>query len=175
MALNYLSGLGTSIDDQMLNQFEVVFSAIPNDTSGIAMTDVTLRMDRSIDIPEVKVATYEIEYRGVKLPMIASKEDFDKTFSLNFRVDENWQIFNALNNWYTSSFNESTGAGSAFANTKCNVIFNAYKAGNTVAKTINFENVRIKSIKVETFDHSSGDPSRVECNFIYTWSDLGVL
>ena len=175
MALNYLSSLSVA-DDQMANQFDVVFNGTfptTGDTSEKSTaTELKLRMDRSIDIPEVKVATYDIEYRGMKMPMLSQKEDFDKTVSLNFRLDENWKVFNTLQSWYTKAFDPTTGVRGNYADTNITMTVNAY-SGTTVKKTFTFENVRIKSLKLETFDHGSSDPSRVECSFLYTYSNLG--
>jgi hypothetical protein len=48
-------------------------------------------------------------------------------------------------------------------------------ATEITADTITFNQVRIKSLKLETFDHGSTDPSRVECSFIYSYSDFGQV
>lgn len=172
MALNYLTNLSVA-DDQMANQFEVVFSGlIGTAVAGADTTNLKIRMDRSIDIPEAKAATYDIEYRGMKMPMMSLKEDFDKSFTLNFRLDENWAIYQALRNWYKTAFDFGTGIRGSMSSYSVSATVNAY-LGTTIKKTITFENVRIKSMKLETFDHTSSDPSRVECSFIYTYSNVG--
>jgi hypothetical protein len=175
MALNYLASLSVA-DDQMANQFDVVFSGLPvasgDGSAKATTTELKLRMDKSIDIPEVKAATYDIEYRGMKMPMVAQKEDFDKTITLNFRLDENWKVFNALQSWYLKAFDPNTGIRGNFADYSVSLSFNAYR-GNTSKQIITFENIRIKSLKLETFDHGSTDPSRVECSFLYTYSNFG--
>lgn len=172
MASKYLASL-TTLDDQMANQFTFAFSSIPGTSvNGGGTSDLTIRMDRSIDIPEVKVAMYEIEYKGMKMPMIAQKEDFDKTFSLNFRLDENWAVYKGLQNWYDKAFNPGTGVRGSIGDYSVSGTLSAF-AGGTVKKTITFDRLRIKSIKLESFDHGSGDPSRVECNFLYTYTTFG--
>lgn len=173
MALNYLSSLSVA-DDQMANQFDVVFSSVPvlagDGSTKASATDLKVRMDRSIDIPEVKVATYDLEYRGMKMPMISQKEDYDKSITLNFRLDDNWRVYNALQSWYSAAFNPNTGVRGSFSSYSTTMTVTAYGG---ITKTFTFENVRIKSLKLETFDHTSTDPSRVECSFIYTYSNVG--
>jgi hypothetical protein len=175
MALNYLSSLSVA-DDQMANQFEVEFSSVPvysgDASTKASTTELKFRMDRSIDIPETKVATYDIEYRGMKSPMISQKEDFDKSVTLNFRLDENWKIYNALQSWYKTAFDPNSGIRGGVSDYSVTMTFKAY-AGSFLKKTITFNQVRIKSLKLETFDHGSSDPSRVECAFIYSYSTFG--
>lgn len=166
MAISYTEGLA---DDQMANQFEVLFvSAIPG---GGDSNLLKLRMDRSFDIPERTMATYEIEYQGVKIPKLASKEDTDKTFTLNFRLDGNWAVYDALNNWFKTGFNEDNGSSANESQTRISMIFNAYGVGRSLKYTMTFNYVRIKSIKLEAFDMTSSEPSRCECSFIYATVD----
>jgi hypothetical protein len=165
MAINYTAGLS---DDQMLNQFEVVFTTIP----GGGNTELLkLRMDRSFDIPERTMATYDIEYQGIKIPKLSAKEDTDKTFTLNFRLDANWEVYDALNTWFKTGLNEDNGAGGTEATNRTTVVFNAYGTGRTIKYSMTFNGVRIKSIKLESFDMTSSEPSRVECSFIYATVD----
>jgi len=162
MAISYTEGLA---DDQMANQFEVLFvGVIPG---GGNSNLLKLRMDRSFDIPERTMATYEIEYQGIKIPKIASKEDTDKTFTLNFRLDGNWAVYDALNNWFKTAFNEDNGSSSTESQTRISMIFNAYGVGRSLKYNMTFNHVRIKSIKLEAFDMTSSEPSRCECSFIY--------
>lgn len=162
MAISYTEGLA---DDQMANQFEVLFvGTIPG---GGDSNLLKLRMDRSFDIPERTMATYEIEYQGIKIPKIASKEDTDKTFTLNFRLDGNWKVYDSLNKWFKSNFNEDTGASNTEAQSRISMIFNAYGTSRSLKYSMTFNSVKIKSIKLEAFDMTSSEPSRCECSFIY--------
>jgi hypothetical protein len=165
MAISYTAGLS---DDQMANQFEVVFTTIPG---GGDTNLLKLRMDRSMDIPERTMATYEIEYQGVKIPKLSAKEDTDKTFTLNFRLDGNWAVYNALNGWFKTGLNENNGSAGTEASNRTTVVFNAYGTGRAIKYSMTFNGVRIKSIKLETFDMTSAEPSRVECSFIYASVD----
>jgi len=166
MAITYTEGLA---DDQMANQFEVVFiGALPG---GGDTNLLKLRMDRAFDIPERSMATYDVEYQGIKIPKLSSKEETDKTFTLNFRLDNNWLIYKALNNWFKNGLNENTGAGGTEASNRISMIFNAYGTGRTVKYTMTFNSVRIKTIKLESFDMTSSEPSRCECSFIYASVD----
>jgi len=162
MAISYVEGLA---DDQMANQFEVLFvGTIPG---GGDSNLLKLRMDRSFDIPERAMATYDVEYQGIKIPKLSSKEETDKTFTLNFRLDGNWKVYDSLNRWFKTGFNENNGANGTESASRISMIFNAYGTGRTLKYTMTFNYVRIKSIKLEAFDMTSSEPSRCECSFIY--------
>jgi hypothetical protein len=165
MAISYTAGLS---DDQMANQFEVVFLTIPGGGNSELLK---LRMDRSLDIPERTMATYDVEYQGIKIPKLSAKEDTDKTFTLNFRLDANWAVYDALNKWFKNGLNEDNGSAGTEATNRTTVVFNAYGTGRTIKYSMTFNGVRIKSIKLEAFDMTSSEPSRVECSFIYASVD----
>ena len=152
-------------DDAMSNQFDILFTdGIPGGGDGNLLR---LRMDKQLDIPERSVEEYTIQYQGIKIPKTSLQEETAKEFVLNFRLDGNWQVYRALNNWYKLVFNESNGSGGTEASTRVSMIFNSYGAQKQLIFSMRLNGVKIKKIKLETFDMGSAEPARVEATFIY--------
>lgn len=152
-------------DDAMANQFNILFPAgIPGGGDGRLLT---LRMDKALDIPERSVEEYTIEYQGIKIPKTSLKEETTKEITLNFRLDGNWQVYRALNNWFKLVFSEFNGSGGSEADTRVPLIFNHFGAQKQLIFSMRLNGLKIKKIKLETFDMGSPEPSRVEAVFIY--------
>lgn len=160
--IEYIESLN---DDTLANQFNILFpEGIPGGGDGRLLT---LRMDKALDIPERSVEEYNIQYQGIKVPKTSLQEETTKEITLNFRLDGNWQVYRALNNWYKLVFNESNGSGGSEASTRVPMLFNSFGAQKQLIFSMRFNGVKIKKIKLETFDMSSAEPARVEAVLIY--------
>lgn len=166
MSLSYLDKLARvgAVDDQMSNQFEIYFLGTPV----INIEEMSLRMDRSIDIPKRSVVKSEINYQGVKIPKLTSNEETDKTITLNFRLDQNWMVYNTLNIWFGKTHNHFNGSMKKTDDRTVTLVFRAFKNNNETSRLFLFKNLQIMSIKLSEFDHTSNEPIRVECEFIYS-------
>lgn len=163
--LQYMEGLA---DDALTDQFGIIF---PNGVPGGGNSELLrLRMDMSFDEPEKTLASYEVNFEGVKIPKLGSEET-DKTFNLSFRVDNNRKVYKALKDWWYLCFNPMTGAVGPEATTRTTMILVAYGPPNKSIKyQKEFHGVKLKSFKVTTYDYSNkGEPIRVECSFIYAY------
>jgi hypothetical protein len=167
MGLSYITELSKygSVDDQMSNQFEVYFLG----PSVLNIQEMALRMDRSIDIPKRSVAKTEISYQGVKIPKLTSNEETDKTITLNFRLDQNWMVYNTLNIWYGRTHNPYNGSMKKTEERSVTMLFRAFKNNKDSSRDLVFKHVQIMSIKLSEFDHTSNEPIRVECEFIFAY------
>lgn len=166
MGLSYIDEIARvgAVDDQMSNQFEFYFLGTPV----LNIQEIALRMDKSFDIPKRSVTKVDINYQGVKIPKLVAQEDTDKTLTLNFRLDQNWMIYNTLNIWFGKTNNHFNGSMKKTDDRTVTLIFRAFKGNKETSRILLFKNVQIMSIKPSEFDHSSNEPIRVECEFIYT-------
>jgi hypothetical protein len=169
MALQYMTDLSVG-NDQMANQFQARFVNVPPTTSQ-STSQLTLRVKGSIDPPDNQIATYEVEYQGIKYSMLSAKDDTDKTITITFRLDADWTTYDILKNWMAYTFNYSKGSSSgAFSNkaaTQTVMYIDAFKGNKVNSSSIQYDNVRITSLKVNSFDQTSNEPSELECVFIY--------
>jgi hypothetical protein len=169
MALQYMTDLSVG-NDQMANQFQARFVNVPPTTSQ-STSQLTLRVKGSIDPPDNQIATYEVEYQGIKYSMLSAKDDTDKTITITFRLDADWTTYDILKNWMTYTFNYSKGSSSdTFSNkatTQTVMYIDAFKGNKVNSSSIQYDNVRITSLKVNSFDQTSNEPSELECVFIY--------
>ena len=162
MALDKILNLG---DDQISSQFLVVY---PNGIPGGGDAEsLSLRMDQSFDPPQRVTGTYDVWHQGQKVVKTNVVEDTDKTFTLPFRLDQGWNIFDTLNAWYTLVYDEEEGTADNDLNTRTVMLVQMLGANKDVVKTLRYEGVKIKSIRITELNNESGDPVRIECEFIY--------
>lgn len=162
MLIDQIANLG---DDQMASQFEVVFpQGIPGGGDG---TRLGLRMDQAFQVPEKTVGRYDVRYRGLQIPKTSNVDGTTKEFSLSFRVDQNWGVYDDLKRWRDLVYDDRNATSGSEAETRTTVIVNHYGTDNQIKKQWTFTGVKLFSMNTTESSHESEDPLRVECNFIF--------
>jgi hypothetical protein len=108
MALDLIYQAG---DDALQNQFQVIIPAFPN-VINIGYTNIRVL---SISIPELAMGTYEIPFGTDRFTKPSGKNETTKEFSISFRIDKYWQVYNGMRQWHGLIFNQDTGAVSSDA------------------------------------------------------------
>jgi hypothetical protein len=152
-------------DDQLLSQFSLVFpNGIPGGGNAQA---VALRMDTTIDPPEEAVNVYEIFHKGFKIPKTGMLQEGTKEFTVEVRIDQQWEVYDTLKNWSKLSYDHSNGTGLPDSMTRATIIVQPEDRSQTGVKQIIFRGCKPKADKLPTFDNQSGDPARVSLTFIF--------
>ena len=154
-------------DDHHSSQFEIIF---PNGIPGASSADllsITLRQDQTFAWPNRETATYDVFFQGIKLPKTSYVESTDKKFTINFRIDQDWNIFTAFNAWFGKSFDELNGTGDTEVNTRTTMVVRELGPLKVLKQVGKFEGVKVISIKPSDNDMQGTDPMRVEVGFIY--------
>lgn len=102
--------------------------------------NATVRAD-GFQIPEIEAPTYENSYHGVKLPMVKSEQNFERKFSLTFRMDAHYMLYDAFTELLSWHVDPNTGGVSNTAVGKVGTVkvrtltnpFIARKNGNELA------------------------------------------
>jgi len=160
--VDQILGLG---DDQIVSQYMLIFpDGIPGggDTKNIA-----LRCDTSFDMPEEAMNTYEIYHKGYKIPKTGMLQDTTKEFTIEVRVDQQWKVYNDLEKWKNLVYDEANGTGMPELTTNATIIVQAEDKSQKPVKQFIFKYAKPRAIKVNSFDHQSGDPLRISVTFIY--------
>lgn len=153
-------------DDQLASQYAILF---PEGIPGGGNTDnITLRLDQSFDPPERRVEKYDIVYRGLKTPKTSMTEATDKTFSVDIRVDQYWNVVKDLEAWLDLVHNPVNGTALPDVMTRTTILINHYDGSENVVKTYRFRSSKIDSLKIGTSDNASPDPLRATASFIFT-------
>lgn len=149
--------------DSLKSQFEVLFpGGIPGGGNSIA---ISLRMDETFDPPEHGVQIYEIFRKGQKIPKAGGAEEVDKMFTVNVRLDQQWGVYDSLNNWKERVYNSETGTPGQSPGMRTTVEVVSLDENNFPIRRIQFTGVFISKIKVQEFDNQSADPQKLECTF----------
>lgn len=162
MSVELIMNLGS---DQMANQF--VFSLPTGIPGGGNKEAVALRLDGSFDTPAFSLATYDVNYRGIKVTKVSTKEETEKTFSCEFRLDQQWEVYDSLVNWLKMVFDPDTLTGYPEEAIRTTALVQAYGRNNEIVKSIRFTGVVIKSLKISEFSQESSDPNKLTAEFAF--------
>jgi hypothetical protein len=155
-------------NDQVANQFQLSF---PNGIPGGGNAQrICLRMDQSFDPPEMVSNVYELIFRGVKIPKTGMLDETTKESTFDVLIDQQWGVYDDLWNWKVLCYDGQNGTALPDAVTRTTFLVQALDGQNNVVKTFRFRNAKCKSVKVGTFDNTSGDPLRV--TLILIWTDM---
>ena len=154
-------GLG---DDQLANQYTIIF---PDGIGGGDRKLISLRADQSFDPPEETVNIYDIFYKGYKFTKTGMLQETSKEFTIDIRIDQDWKAYDDMRAWCDMSYNHSNGTAMPEIFARKTVIVQAEDRTQTAVKQIKFKYCKPKSVKIGTFDNSSGDPLRMTVNFIF--------
>ena len=183
---SFIESIYNSSSDQIQSQYNLKFGASAGGTipgySIPAPYDeslLILRLDKEFEIPQRSTYQYEYYYNGLKIQKTGPKDDTDKIFRLDFRLDQNWIVYDAMRSWYTSCFNDQEGIVGSENLVRRDITFTALgppknilashatAADRTDVAIFKFRYCKIKSLEVPEFNHESGDPARVTCEFMY--------
>lgn len=151
--------------DQMANQYVVLFpSGIPG---GGDKDQVSLRIQGSFAPPAVSYATYTIDYRGLTIQKVSTKEETSKELNLEIRLDQQWEIYDSLSKWLYMVFDPETHIAMPDEAIRTNIVMQAYGRDDTIAKSLTFRGVIIKSLEVSAFEVGSSEPSTLTVGFTF--------
>lgn len=154
-------------DDQKANQFQIIFTPNIPGSPGFDTTKIAMRIDQSFDIPNVIVGEYEFYYRGIKNVRPSRLEETDKHLPLQIRIDQKWEVFDALKKWRDLVFNAQKSTSSSINDIVTNGVIQALDGNNESRMDIRLNKLILKEFQVSTFDPASNDPTRAICNFIF--------
>lgn len=153
-------------DDQLSNRFMIQFpEGVPG--SSINPELMTLRLSESLDMPEYAVSKYEIGYRGMKLSKTGGGQESTNELQMQFRLDADWQVYNALKSWFDLVFDPLTGQYAPDNENRTTMVFTAFGARDRIVKQITFYWIRIFSLKAGSFQVMEGAPVNLECGFVF--------
>jgi len=137
------------------------------------------------EVPDTGVSTYERTYHGVKMHFVKPEQEYDRKFSITFRLDAAYNLYGQFITWLSTVGDVVTGGVSnwapVFGNVKVTALGGAYSAINYPTLTeaddrikdmaINakweFQNVIVVKVSQPKFDTGSADPLEYSVDFIF--------
>lgn len=153
-----------SLADQMNSQFSIMFESIPF-SNGFDPGELEIRADQAFPVPTLEHATYDVYFQGLKMTKQAPSDQTAKEFTIPFRVDMDWGIYNAFAKWKAGTFDPETGAMADDKKSRTNMYLFFYGPDKAIKKTIIFEGVQIRSLKITDPSPESTDPTRFDAGF----------
>lgn len=181
MSAKFIESVFTAQDDQISSQYRL--SVVGADPRLTYTTDSwVFRMDKNFTVPPQVTNTYETHFNGLKIPKVGAKEETDKKIKLDFRADQSGEIYSYFKTWVDQGFSpinafmESESTTRRNKNIKVDLLKRgtAKSAGNTsdVQKTFTFYHVQPFEVMMSELNHETGEPVRIELQFIYLYYDI---
>lgn len=151
--------------DQLESEYDLSFpDGIP--TGGKA-SDVALRCDMTFQVPEQSVGTYDIYKKGVKVTKTNMVTGTTKIFQIEWRIDQDWETFDAMKKWVDAVYDPITGTALPDATIRATVLCTPCDTQNNVKKKIRFKNCKPYTWQLTPFGNESANPLRCTMTFVY--------
>lgn len=161
MSIDIIAGY----DDQLNSQYDVILDRIPG--SSYDTSKVSFRHTGSFEVPEQMPNVYQVFFKGRSRTKVGGKDESSKEFSMDFRVDQEWDLQGAFEDWKKLTY-DTTNIRKGLENEITTTLYVRFLDGNDVPKkTAKFSQVKLKSYKLSNFDYSQGEPTILTANFIY--------
>ena len=109
--------------------------------------------------PELTLMTYNSDYKGVQLTKQAPKIQGDRTFTIEFRLDSNYSLYNDLLQWkhiWVDPSGEGNIQPGSLADTTAN-----NSTGNVAGDVIHYGQINVGAYAVTTPLDGYSDPSNI--------------
>ena len=128
---------------------------------------VALRVDLTFTIPEQSVGTYDIRKKGMLIPQTNTQTTTTKTFTVEWRVDQDWNTFKDMKKWIDAVYDPINGTALPNAATRATVQLQMVDPQNVVKQTVRFKNAKPTNFSLSALDYAAGEPLRCTVTFIY--------
>jgi len=180
MALNnsHIATLVGAGADAMSNMFEVGF--IP--PLGVTVSEESLKIrTKAFSPPAPKQATYDVHWKTVSVPKVATKIELDRTLEFEIRLDAYYNVYMSLLQWQSYTMQSSDGFASnnpaalgtikvkALGTPITDITSEGAKdfLSETGALVWKFEDVAIINISLSQYDTETANPVMATVTFIY--------
>lgn len=161
----YLSDLISLGADAQSNLYELTFTGGEFD----GYTSLTIR-NAGITLPERKQGTHDVSYLTTSLTLPAATYEETKTATIQFRLDQNYEVYKKLLKQQKKMYGPST----SYANPSADAAFSIKVAAVTNPTTMStvdmykLSNCYIKKVKQDTaFSYDSSTPMTVSMEIWY--------
>jgi hypothetical protein len=160
MSTDILVALGS---DAFANNFDIIIPPF----QGNEFVSLNIRT-QTFTIPRSGSETYDRRYKTQRILLTTNQVTLEKTFTINFTVDEFFNEYRKLRNWKNLVMDTKTGIPGPLIALKVPVTVLAYSAGGIVpTNSWIFEGARCISIGDVSFSRGSADPITVDATFAY--------
>ena len=112
--INFLKQTYDEGADALKNYFEIMFEGLPplartsNSYLGKRQDDPVIRA-KSFSVPEYSVKTTDISFYTGRIRVPTAKIENTPEFTITFRIDRNWEMYDSLYRWRQTVFDIETG------------------------------------------------------------------
>ena len=170
MANRAINALVSSGADAFANTFDVKIKFPWSDSF------TTMVRAQGFEVKDATTASYKIDYHGNSLDRPGTKMEFDRGFSLTFRMDAAYSLYGAMVEWHEAVTDPVNGGvsnyPSALGEVKVVALSGVFTAAEMATTLVNeggdikesstspifsYSNVWVTHVSQPSYDHSSGD------------------
>ena len=156
------------------------------------------RQDGDFQVPSLKLNMKTLYYKGMSYQKRIPKDTTDKKFDISFRLDKYGVLYKLLHKIYTFSYDYSKGGrtskGSGIASKYISLIksdleyrmdIKVYFSSLGEVVSVNpllystnyfsFQGCQLEDLSLDSFSHSSGEPTKVKTTFVYDFFEPVIL
>lgn len=186
MANKAINALVSSGADAFANTFDVKLKFPWSDSY------TTMVRAKGFEVKDATTTSYKIDYHGNSLDRPGTKMEFDRGFSLTFRMDAAYSLYGAMIEWHQAVTDPVNGGVSNYPSALGAVkvvalagVFTAAEMADTLVETsgeikdgttnpiFEYTDVWVTHVSQPSYDHSSGD-SAMEFTVDFKFADTSM-
>jgi hypothetical protein len=145
-----------SQSDQMSNQFMFkIPDGLPN---GGDVGELEVRMNKSIELPDMKHGTYERSWRGDKIQKSNKVVETSKELNFELVCDQRWKVAQDILDWFGGVYDSKTYTWIPEERLRKDIAILAQDENNSVAKILWYRGFLLTGAKISAFDHTGAEP-----------------
>ena len=156
------------------------------------------RQDGDFQVPSLKLNMKTFYYKGMSYQKRIPKDVTDKKFDISFRLDKYTILYKLLHKIYTFSYDYSRGGRESKNSNLLAKVIGLIKSDleyrmdikvftsslgevvsvNPLLYTTNyfsFQGCQLEDLSIDSFSHSSGEPTKVKATFVYDFFEPIIL
>lgn len=152
----------------------------------------TMIRAKGFEVKDATTTSYKIDYHGNSLDRPGTKMEYDRSFSLTFRMDAGYSLYGAMIEWHQAVTDPVNGGVSNYPSALGEVkvvalagVFTAAEFATTLQNTdgsitdsdtnpkFEYTNVWVSHVSQPSYDHSSGD-SAMEFTVDFKFADTSM-
>lgn len=157
-----------------------------------------IKQEGDFQVPSLKVPNKTMYYKGRTYHKRVPRDNSEKKFDITFRLDRYAILYKLLNKIYKFSYDYTKGSRESKSTNLAQKIVSLIKSdleyrmnikvyysslgevtvNNPLLYATNyffFEGCQIEDISLDSFNHSSGDPTKVKVSFVYDYFEPVIM
>lgn len=157
-------------DDQLGDLYSIEFpQGLP--PNGRKPANLTFRMNKDLAMAPRKVAKYKVWFQGQFVEKASNVDETDKNFSVEVSCDQDWETWDAFDEWYRSVFDDYNGIAGGDSASRTMMLIRWFAPDKTTVKRLwSVYYVILFELEPPKGNHEDGAAVMFKPSFGYTYA-----